>query len=317
MYSTRRCPDSAARRIVFVAPILALLAGCQQPRDAKPFWVCTRPAPALRELEDLDPARSAGITQPRPEKRVAPPVAAPEPVRPPQPVVRTVLLGRSTNGTPIEMHLIGTQPRPTLIFGAIHGNEPTSAALAKKFLAWCIENPGELRGCSVAIIPVANPDGLEARTRGNANGVDCNRNFPARNWARSQPTHRFFGGVAPGSEPETRAIVNAVTSLSPRQIISIHSISNGRFCNNFDGPGKSLAEAMAACNQYPVKASIGYPTPGSFGTWAGIERSIPTVTLELPDEKPRESDWWPKNRRALLAGVHHDPNGSPILTTGR
>ena len=28
---------------------------------------------------------------------------------------------------------------------------------------------------------------------------------------------------------------------------------------------------------YPVEPSIGYPTPGSFGTWAGIEKQIPTI----------------------------------------
>jgi protein MpaA len=35
---------------------------------------------------------------------------------------------------------------------------------------------------------------------------------------------------------------------------------------------------------YPIEENIGYPTPGSFGTWAGIERNIPTITLELDEE---------------------------------
>ena len=35
---------------------------------------------------------------------------------------------------------------------------------------------------------------------------------------------------------------------------------------------------------YPVEASIGYPTPGSFGTYCGIEKNIPTITLELDEE---------------------------------
>ena len=35
---------------------------------------------------------------------------------------------------------------------------------------------------------------------------------------------------------------------------------------------------------YPVEGDIGYPTPGSFGTWAGIEKNIPTITLELDEE---------------------------------
>lgn len=34
----------------------------------------------------------------------------------------------------------------------------------------------------------------------------------------------------------------------------------------------------------PLQESIGYPTPGSFGTWAGVEKGIPTITLELDEE---------------------------------
>ena len=40
---------------------------------------------------------------------------------------------------------------------------------------------------------------------------------------------------------------------------------------------------------YPVEENIGYPTPGSFGTWAGIEKEIPTITLELDKEVGVES----------------------------
>ena len=45
-----------------------------------------------------------------------------------------------------------------------------------------------------------------------------------------------------------------------------------------------IANKISEIIKYPVEASIGYPTPGSFGTWAGIERNIPTITLELDEE---------------------------------
>ena len=53
---------------------------------------------------------------------------------------------------------------------------------------------------------------------------------------------------------------------------------------NYDGNAKQIAEKISNIIGYPVEKSIGYPTPGSFGTWAGIEKNIPTITLEL-DEK--------------------------------
>ena len=49
------------------------------------------------------------------------------------------------------------------------------------------------------------------------------------------------------------------------------------------GDAKELAEKISVIIKYPVEESIGYPTPGSFGTWAGIERNVPTITLELDE----------------------------------
>jgi protein MpaA len=58
---------------------------------------------------------------------------------------------------------------------------------------------------------------------------------------------------------------------------------------NFDGNAKDIAEKISEIINYPVQESIGYPTPGSFGTFAGIERNIPTITLELSDKESIET----------------------------
>ena len=68
---------------------------------------------------------------------------------------------------------------------------------------------------------------------------------------------------------------------------------------------------MSHFNQYPVRGNIGYDTPGSFGTWAGIDRQIPTVTLELPHDQSGESAWL-ANREALLAAIRGAPSDGPI-----
>ena len=67
-----------------------------------------------------------------------------------------------------------------------------------------------------------------------------------------------------------------------------------------DDPGPSaLGRHLAARSGLPLTGDIGYPTPGSFGTWCG-ERGLPVVTLEL--EKQGSQDlrrrWGP-----LLADV--------------
>ncbi len=43
-----------------------------------------------------------------------------------------------------------------------------------------------------------------------------------------------------------------------------------------------MAERMSAVCGLPVKDDIGYPCPGSMGTYYGWERELPVITLELP-----------------------------------
>ena len=224
------------------------------------------------------------------------------PARPIAPTVRTVELGRSVQGRPIVMHIFGDAPRPTLIFAGIHGDEPSSTSIARRLVEYLRAHPDAYEGTSVAVLPAANPDGLKRGSRKNARSVDLNRNFPAKNWRTSRRGSRYHGGRQPASEPETRAIMRAVERLRPGRIISIHSISSGRHCNNYDGPAAGLAEVMAELNGYPPKASMGYPTPGSFGSWAGIDRGIATITLELPGNLSGDK-CWQQNRAALLTAV--------------
>jgi protein MpaA len=189
-----------------------------------------------------------------------------------------------------------------LVMGAIHGNEPTSADVSRGLLEELRRNPQLLGGAPVAIIPVANPDGLAAGTRTNVNKVDVNRNFPAANWkARAHARARNnFGGKESASEPETAALIATIERLRPRLIISVHSMDEP--CNNYDGPAKPIAELMSRYNGYPATPTIGYPTPGSLGSWAGIDRQIPMITLELPRKLPA-SQAWAKNRDAVLSAI--------------
>jgi protein MpaA len=214
---------------------------------------------------------------------------------------QTVVLGRSIEGVDLVMHCFGDGSRPVLVLGGIHGNEPESVALTEALLELLRRGPGVARGRSVAVFPRVNPDGLARRSRYNVKGIDLNRNFPATNW---KPSKRR--GRQPANQPESRAVMKAVRMLSPRCVISIHSISGAhRKCNNYDGPARGLAERMARHNGYPVTDDMGYPTPGSFGSWCGIDGGIPTITLELPRGIDSESAWR-ENRAALIEAVVSD-----------
>jgi protein MpaA len=247
-------------------------------------------------------ARTTVLIRPTAERAVLPRAKVPPVPTTPTPArsaVRSIELGRSVKGVPLILEVFGDGPDTVFVFGGIHGNEPTSAALARSLANHLRVNWDLFAGRTVAILAEANPDGLGMRQRTNANGVDLNRNFPAKNWRPARGRSAHHGAVA-ASEPETRAIMRAVELVRPRRMLSIHSTRRGRHCNNYDGPAIHLAEQMASCNGYPVRASMGYPTPGSFGSWAGKDRSIPTITLELPRDRSAVQ-CWRENAAAVLA----------------
>jgi murein peptide amidase A len=231
---------------------------------------------------------------------VEPEVAAPVTIQ--KEVIGTSLLGRA-----IEIEYFrgpAVSPFATtntvLILGGVHGDEVGGIDCAVGLADLLRADPKLIPpGRTVAIMPVCNPDGYAKRTRSNSRGIDINRNFPAKNF-RAGGGAAFRGGKEPASEPETQAILSAIAQLRPRLIVSIHSIRGGKKQNNYDGPAESAARLMSQHNGYPATANIGYPTPGSLGSYAGIDLQIPIVTLEVPREQPG-AEAWNDNREALLA----------------
>jgi protein MpaA len=193
---------------------------------------------------------------------------------------------------------IGEGEHTTMIFGAFHGSEPVSADLAIKFAEYLYYDFAEQLDNKVIIVPIVNPDGLSQGVRTNARGVDINRNFPTRNWQKKLRGRKHFPGVTPASEPETKAVIELIDRFKPDRIISIHSPLR---LVNYDGPAQELAINMALLSGYPIKSDIGYPTPGSLGNYAGNEKDIPTITLELSGKAIDKI--WIENREALLISL--------------
>ncbi len=194
-------------------------------------------------------------------------------------VSQVVEIGRSREARPILLDRFGTGERPILVVGGIHGSEGNSAVCARLLVSYLCSRPTDAAAIPLVVVPEANPDGLERGVRFNARRVDLNRNFPSPNWEKG-----YASGVKAASEPETQAIVQIVRDLRPRRILSIHSIV-GDPCNNYDGPAEALARAMASANGYAVKERIGYPTPGSFGNWAGADLALQSSRSNCPPQR--------------------------------
>lgn len=145
----------------------------------------------------------------------------------------------------------------------------------------------------------ATQRGPNARSRrGNAHGVDINRNFPAANFDAAAPSN----GGTPLSQPESRALVETIDRAAPELVLVAHSWLGREFVN-FDGPARAIAERFARTAGMPVEESSAFaPTPGSLGSYVGRDRGIAVVTIEvLRSSDPLQV--WDKLRPALLEAI--------------
>lgn len=125
-------------------------------------------------------------------------------------------IGRSVQGRPILLFASGAaDPKlKMLAVGDIHGDEAAGMRITRRLVA----SPPPT-GVELLVVPTINPDGVAAGTRGNARGVDLNRNFPFR-WRPLGGGE--YSGTGPLSEPESRAAHELILREKPDVTIWFH-----------------------------------------------------------------------------------------------
>jgi predicted deacylase len=206
-------------------------------------------------------------------------------------------LATSVEGRPIRMATLGHGPRRVLWVGGIHGDEREGALATVELPAAFQARTGAEERVTLLVIEDLNPDGSGRKTRGNAHGVDLNRNFPAETF-RASGRH----GKAALCEPESRALAELVASWRPELVLVAHSARGQEFVN-FDGPARERAERFARESGFAVRGSEELEaTPGSFGRWAGVELGLAVLTIEYRRGRdPLEA--WRATRGAILAVI--------------
>lgn len=201
---------------------------------------------------------------------VAPTTLAPTtvPVRPAD-FLGEEVIGTSAGGRDITAWHRGT-PGGTviLVVGVIHGNENAGLPI--------LDRLGELpvpAGYDLWLLPLLNPDGYVNDVRGNANGVDLNRNFP-HDWTPiAQPGDWQWSGTGPASEPETQAYIAFTERIQPALTLWYHqdlnrvSPSSGR-----DGPLRQRYAELTGL-PYETVSGVGSVYTGVAATWT--RRSLP------------------------------------------
>ena len=199
--------------------------------------------------------------------------------------MQSISVGKSVNGKDIEACQLNgstdTSGNALLIVGSVHGDEP-----AGKFVVEELTNQGAPNGSEIWVIRDANPDGAELVTRRNANQVDINRNFPT-NWLGSVVGTKTYSGPAPASEPETKALMNAVDMIKPTRVITFHQPYAQIDCSP-DRPD-TLSKRLSDLTGYRAECipgeKSGSPTntyTGTFTIWVnGKYPETTALTFEL------------------------------------
>jgi protein MpaA len=224
----------------------------------------------------------------------------------------------------------------TLILGGVHPDELTPIHLAFQFAETLHKNPALYKNAQVIVAPLVNPDGFfeYPPKRTNANGVDLNRNFPTQTWNKyayevwmksKKKDKRKFPGSFANSEQGTRFQAALIAKFNPDKVISIHaplafldldyeipklfSISTN---TEQLKKAKNLAKIISkGAGNYKIKNFGIYP--GSLGNYAGNERIIPTITLELSSSYPKlVKKFWKDFSPGLLNALKYEINSSPL-----
>ena len=235
---------------------------------------------------------------------------------------------KSDGGSPLIWTEFGKGKSTTLILGGVHPDELTPIPLVFRFANHLANHPDLVgENSRVVIAPMVNPDGFfrKITTRTNGRGVDLNRNFFTRDWystakawwaERRKKDERHFPGHIPNSEIETLFQIWLIDQFKPDKIISIHA-PLGFY--DYDGPSsqkprsmtaserkaKTLVESMSESTKNYRVVDYSY-YPGSLGNYAGVERGIPTVTLELETINPdKVDDYWNRFSPGLEIAVRY------------
>jgi protein MpaA len=183
------------------------------------------------------------------------------------------VVGRSVEGRQVVAVERGdpAAPRKVLVVGAIHGNETAGIAVVARLRELPVP-----AGVDLWLVATVNPDGVAAGTRGNARGVDLNRNFPL-GWRRLGGVYE--SGPRAASEPETGAVMRLVRRLKPRLTVWFHQHLD--LVELVRGGDARLERRFARLVGLPARPLPHYP--GTAAAWENA--TVPgseSLVVELP-----------------------------------
>ena len=216
--------------------------------------------------------------------------------------MRIYEFGQTSKKLPIFAYEFGlSETNHILVLGGVHGDEIEGVITARDLLSRLMKKESSFDHMKITLVPELNPEGVLHKTRGNLNGVDLNRNLPTKDWSPEVKTPRYHPGPSPMSEPENKALCDFIKNNRISFILSLHSWNP---MLNVNGDCMKEAELLSAETGYRIDRDIGYPTPGSLGTYGATENGIPTITYEI-ERGQKQEDILKMHPPAIWKLFHH------------
>jgi Zinc carboxypeptidase len=230
-------------------------------------------------------------------------------------IVRLFVVGQSILGRDIYAMKITDNPDDNEIdevevrmAGNIHGDEFMSMELMRLLIEYLTDNYGTdptvtdlVDNREIWVQPSINPDGHEAGTRSNSNGVDMNRNHGYM-WS--------YGGSGPFSEQELQVFRAYSLERNFSMSLSFHGETTYfNYCWNFTGESAfdkthlhALGSQYVTWNGYTnTEGYDWYQTNGDTNDWSYGCRGDFDVTIETPGYSGSAIPVdWADNRDAML-----------------
>lgn len=223
-------------------------------------------------------------------------------------------LGRSLENRVIEFGQFGSGSRHVLVVGPLTGDSLHQLAVIDRLAAHLVRFPRSLTDTTVTIVRDPNPDGRAHRTAGNARGVHLDANFHTTRWRKIPEGNRWLSGREPESEPETRILVDLLADLKPDRIVIVAGAPRQAglaFC----GPAEAIARQVGIEARLRTGSIDPSAASGSLASYAGTERGIPTLVLQLAAAGPPDA-MWAACKRALLCTIGVAESDASVAESG-
>jgi hypothetical protein len=222
-------------------------------------------------------------------------------------------IGTTIQGRPLQLARLGNGPTVVLFLCSQHGDEPTGReACLIKIRDLALGRTPMLPGATLLFVPAANPDGRAADTRGNANGVDINRDHIALD------------------TPEGRAIAAVIRDYQPDVVHDLHEFGPSQpyydkdvlwlWPRNLNVTDRVHAESETLSRSYirPAVEADGH-TSGVYGIWTDPVTGEPVRQIAGDgQERILRNTAGLKHSLGLLVETNNEPNpGEDVPASAR